>query len=511
MHKVKKEPSFGLFILYNILGMYKKNFEFEQLKSVLYLKDANGNPNFSFGRDNRVYRSLIRLFEAFWIFARKELYLVGGCCRDLLLGREPKDYDLCTNATPEEVKEIIEGIRLKSFDSGIKHGTITVIDDFYQMSYEITTYRVDGKYTDGRHPDTVTFTPSLEEDLKRRDFTINSFAYDLLRQELIMLDESYLQDLEFGIIRTVGKAEERFNEDALRMLRALRFSAQLNFAISDETYEAIKKLHNKLSYISKERIRDELTKIIMSDNPQALELFALSGLETAAFDGNEFLKACLSCEHENPWHYTDVFHHTMDVIKRVPKVFELRWAALLHDLGKPRVKVLKEGTTDHYRYVGHQDESVLIAEELMTMLKFSNEQMDLILKYVKYHDIELLECKNSRFKRIVADIGINHFLDFMKLKLADAFAHKLSKDTKYAIYYPDKIYERYAKVVSEHQALTVRDLDINGFDLMELGLKGKQVGDCLNYLIEEVLEDSRLNTHSALIKLAEDFVENLKK
>ena len=302
--------------------MFKKKIEL--IKPINYLE---GIEDFRFGQDNKLYRSLSRLFEAFWIYNKKELYLVGGVVRDLLLGKTPKDYDLTTNATPEEVKKICIALGLKTFDSGIKHGTITILDEFYGQSYEITTYRIDGKYTDGRHPDSVEFVSSLEEDLKRRDFTINSFAYDFLRNELIALDESYFDDLEFGIIRTVGDPAERYEEDALRMLRALRFSAQLNFSIAKETYEAIKQNAMLIQKVSKERIRDELTKILLSDNPQLIELFAITNLEEYAFkDYNDFkcISKMLWCEHENPWHYTDVFHHTIDVVKNVPKVFELR-------------------------------------------------------------------------------------------------------------------------------------------------------------------------------------------
>ena len=164
--------------------MFKKQVKL--INSINYPTDILNNKTFMYGQDNRVYRSLMNLFEAFWIYHKKELYLVGGCCRDMLLGKEPKDYDLCTNATPEEAKQICESLGLKTFDSGIKHGTITIIDDFYKQSYELTSFRKDGKYTDGRHPDTVEFGVSLEEDLKRRDFTINSFVYDLLNEEVFL-------------------------------------------------------------------------------------------------------------------------------------------------------------------------------------------------------------------------------------------------------------------------------------------------------------------------------------
>ena len=493
--------------------MFKKQIEFRQLKPVLYKpgEEPEVSGSFIFGVDNKLYRSLMNLFETFYIRTkpRRELFLVGGCVRDMLLDKEPKDYDLCTNATPDEVKQICDKIGLKYFDSGIKHGTLTIIDDFYCQSYEITTYRVDGKYTDGRHPDEVAFTASLEEDLKRRDFTINSFAYNLLTKELLALDESYFRDLELGIIRTVGNPIDRFGEDALRMLRALRFAAQLNFTIQRDTYAAIKELAPKIALISKERIRDELTKILLSDNPQVLELFVITGLEPYAFDGITPIGDILNCEHQNPWHYADVFHHTMDVVKRVPKTFELRWAALMHDFGKPAVKELKDDTTEYYHYHGHQEVSANIAEKLADLLKFSNDQKDIVYKFVKYHDEPLAEVRNAKFKAIVNEIGKDNFLNFIKLRAADAFAHRLLMGTKFAIDFPDIIKERFSKIINEDQALKVADLKINGYDLINLGLQGKQIGDCLNYLLELVLEDATLNMHDTLIDLAKKFIENL--
>ena len=482
--------------------------DFKHLDPIIYPENIPEQDKLHFGQENRLYRSLIRLFEAFWIYNKKELYLVGGVVRDLLLGKEPKDYDLTTNASIEEIREICAKLNLKTFDSGVKHGTLTIIDDFYKISYECTVYRKDGKYTDGRHPDEVIFTPSLEEDLKRRDFTINSFAYNLLTKELVMLDEAYLKDLELGIIRTVGNPIDRFGEDALRMLRAIRFATQLNFTIQRDTYSAIKKVASKLSVISKERIRDELTKILLSNKPDLIKLFVLSGLEEPAF-GFTPLTDIMNCYHENPWHYADVFHHTMDVVNAVPAEFNLRWAALLHDTGKPSTKTLKEGTTNYYNYIGHQDVSAEIALRLMEVLKFSNEQKDIIYKFVKYHDAHLAEVKNSTFKTIVNAIGKENFSDFIKLRVADSFAHRLLMDTKFAVDFPDIVKERFCKIISEDNALKVTDLKINGYDLINLGLQGKQIGDCLNYLLELVLEDATLNMHETLIDLAKKFIENL--
>ncbi len=489
--------------------MFKKQIEFRQLKPILYKpgEEPEASGSFNFGIDNRLYRSLMKLFETFYIYTkpRRELFLVGGCVRDMLLDKEPKDYDLCTNATPDEVKQICDKIGLKYFDSGIKHGTLTIIDDFYGQSYEITTYRVDGKYTDGRHPDEVVFTPSLEEDLKRRDFTINSFAYNLLTQELVMLDESYLKDLEYGVIRTVGNPIDRFNEDALRMLRALRFAAQLNFTIQRDTYAAIKELAPKIALISKERIRDEITKILLSNKPDMLKLFVLSGLEEPAF-GFTPLGDMMKCDHQNPWHYADVFHHTMDVVNGVPATFELRWAALLHDTGKPATKALKEGTVDHYNYHGHPDVSAEITLRLMEILKFSNEQKDIVYKFVKYHDEPLAEVRNAKFKTIVNEIGKENFPDFIKLRAADSFAHRLLMDTKFAVDFPDIVKERFTKIVEEDQALKVTDLAINGNDILADGfLKGKEIGDCLRWMLDIVLEHPEYNTRDKLLEYLQMF------
>ena len=457
---------------------------------------------------NNIYRSLVRLYDAFCNTYNKELYLVGGCVRDMLLNKTPKDYDLCTNATPLEVKEILKQIGFGCVDTGIKHGTVTALDYEYNTSFEITTYRTDGKYMDGRHPDSVTFTPSLEEDLKRRDFTINSFAYDFLKEELVMLDKSFLNDLNQKTIRCVGEATERFNEDALRILRAIRFSAQLNFTIAADTYAAIELRKEKLSLISKERIRDELTKIVLSNNPENLIYVVILDLEKYIFDGKTPFKDCLACEHENDWHYTDVFHHILDVVKKTRPKFNLRWAALFHDIGKPSNKRLKEGSTNRYTYNGHPDTSAEMAIELMEMLKFTNEQIDTISKFVKYHDMDLQEVKNSTFKRIVVDIGVDNFPDFIELRYADAFSHQLTnhltKGTKYVIDAIDKVKERFYSCTVKDAVLTLKDLKVNGFDMLDLGLKGPEIGKALNELLELVLNGDIENKKDVLI----NFIKN---
>lgn len=451
-----------------------------------------------------ILESLKRIFFTF-IHNDKEIYLVGGCVRDLLLGREPKDYDLCTNATPDEVKKILGAGNYRFIDTGLDYGTITIHDIWDDLFFEITTYRVDGKYSDGRHPDAVAVTPSLEEDLKRRDFTVNSFAYNIISESLVMLDESFMDDLKYGIIRCVGLPKQRFEEDALRMLRAFRFAAKLGFTIEPETYEAIKECASMLLHIPKERIRQELTGILLSDNPRYLELIICTGLEEYIFNGPTPMADMLNCPHQNPYHYTDVFHHTLDVIERVPKKSELRWAALFHDIGKPLVKALKPGTTDHYRYIGHAKESERMATELMRTLKFSTRQIELVCKYVRHHDDELAECSMSKFRKALNDIGVDNFLDFMELRKADSSAHCLILQTKYAVNDITKCYERYKEVINNPKtALKVEELDINGYDLMAIGLQGKEIGDALNKLLEKVLEKPELNSKKVLEKLVKE-------
>lgn len=426
-----------------------------------------------------------------------ELYLVGGCVRDLLLGKEPKDYDLCTNLTPQEVIEKLSNSEgLKIIETGIKHGTVTVYNHDMNIGFEVTTYRIDAEYEDHRHPDTVTFTRSLEEDLKRRDLTINSFAYDFLNGEILMLDEKYIKDLELGVIRTVGNPEDRFKEDALRMMRAIRFSAQLGFSIEKETYLAIAKLAETIQYVSKERVRDEFTKILLSDGPQTLEYIYTTGLYNYVMPD---LGKIVECTQHNKYHYTTVFHHTLDVIRRVPKEFNARWAALFHDMGKPYVKTTDAEGWEHY--YEHQKDSQRIAEMYMDELKFSNEQKEVISKYVYYHDYPLSQVNDRKFKEMIVEIGEENFVNFLKLREADALAHNLSMSTNFAIDAVSICKDRYIKYLTEPEPLRIKDLAINGNDLKDIGLNGKEIGEALKLCLEKVLEKPELNTKEELLRL----------
>ena len=446
-----------------------------------------------------IEKSLNALFTAFCITHKKELYLVGGAIRDLLLDREPKDYDLTTNASLEEIREICAKLNLKTFDSGVKHGTLTIIDDFYKISYECTVYRKDGKYTDGRHPDTVEFGVSLEEDLKRRDFTINSFAYDFMRNEFVMLDESYYYDLQYGIIRAVGDPRKRFEEDALRMLRAIRFAAQLGFTLDADTFNAIKEKASTIQFVSRERIRDELTKIVMSDRPQALEFLSMTGLDEAiGLPISKMLKE----PQRNKYHYADVFHHTMDVMKSVKKDFVTRWAAFFHDWGKMETVSVDEEGWQHY--YGHPDVSATLASEFMTKYKFDNDSFDAIYKLVKYHDAAIgQDVKMSTMKKFVQKIGKDLIPKFIDLTTADRLAHRLD-DIKFSVGNIDSGKKKLIEIAMTQAPLSLKDLAVNGYDMIELGLSGKQIGDALNCCLDYILEHPECNTKEALIKYIED-------
>ena len=457
--------------------------------------------------------ALLELRGLFRDIGGHELFLVGGCVRDLLLGREPKDYDLCTDATPDEVKHIVDSANAKEdgrysiIPTGIKHGTVTILDRKSNESYECTTYRVDGDYSDCRHPDDISFTGSLEEDLRRRDFTVNSFAYDFENNDVVMLDESFMSDLRMGVIRCVGDPAERFNEDALRMLRAIRFAAQMGFSIDKCTYEAIKAKANAIRHVSKERIRDELTKIVMSDAPQMLELFCVSGLEAAAFSINGSwtpFSDMLGCGKHNRYHYADTFHHTMDVIKAVPKDFSLRWAALFHDIGKPSSLSVDDEGWEHF--IGHADRSVTIAEALMSLLKFPNAEIERILKFVKWHDYQLAEASNKKFKQRIVDIGVEDFLAFLKLREADALSHALSAETSRAIDCVSICKDRFVRYLKEKPPVTLKDLALKGTDVIaEGGIKGPMVGQCLNWMLDKVLENPADNTREKLLEYLQEF------
>lgn len=416
-----------------------------------------------------------------------EAYAVGGCVRDSILGRKPGDWDITTSAMPEETKALFE----KTFDTGIEHGTVTVLLD--KEGFEVTTYRIDGKYEDSRHPKEVTFTRSLKEDLLRRDFTINAMAYN----ETDGLVDIFggIEDLEKKVIRCVGDAKARFSEDALRILRGVRFAAQLGFEIEEDTRKGMSELAPTLKNISAERIQVELVKMLVSKRPELLRDAYELGI-TAIFLP-EFDRL-METEQETPHHMYSVGEHTIHTLENVRADKVLRLTMLLHDMGKPALKTMDENGVAHFKK--HAFESEIIAKKVLKRLKFDNDTLNKVTKLVLYHDYRMpATAKNVR--RAMNKIGEELFPYYMEVRRADVLSQSMYQREE-KIQNLDEIEEIYAQIVEEGQCVSLKTLAVTGKDLIAAGMKpGKEIGEKLNELLEIVIENPELNKKSELLKL----------
>ena len=417
-----------------------------------------------------------------------EAYAVGGCVRDLMLGREPKDFDITTSARPKEIKKVFRN----TVDTGIQHGTVTVV--LRGGAYEVTTYRVDGIYEDGRHPKEVTFSESLKEDLARRDFTINAMAYHPRRGIVDIFGGE--KDLRMGVIRCVGDPSERFSEDALRVMRALRFAAQLGFSVEERTWEAVKSHASDLKKISIERVRDEMMKTISSPHPELWTRAYEAGI-TAVFLP-EF-DVCMKTEQNTPFHIYSVGEHIVHSMQAIEPDPVLRLAMLLHDIAKPLVHYKDSTGRDHFK--GHAGAGAEKAEEILRRLKFDNETIRQVTRLIRYHDLRPKR-SDAEVRRAVAQIGPDLFEDYLKMQMADAMA----KNPEYnagsieRIRGTEKIYR---EIIARGDCLTVADLKINGQDLIDAGMKpGKNIGYILESALLAVLEEPSLNDHDLLMMYA---------
>lgn len=414
-----------------------------------------------------------------------EAYIVGGCVRDFLLKKEPNDWDITTSAKPEVVKSLFA----RTIDTGIKHGTVTVMKK--GCGYEVTTYRIDGEYEDARHPKEVTFTTSLVEDLKRRDFTINAMAY---HPEIGLVDEfEGFQDLQNGIIRAVGVASERFTEDALRMMRAIRFAAQLGYEIEANTFDAIKALAPNLSHVSAERIQVELCKLLVSDHPEKFRLFYETGLTKYFLP--EFDKA-METEQHNPHHMYTVGEHMLKAVTEIRGDKILRLSMLLHDIAKPNCLTTDEKGIDHF--YGHPAVGAEMVEQILKRLRFDNETIRMTMGYTLNHDRQI-DTNPRAMRKAINKVGEAFFPDLFDVKLADTLAQSTyQREEKLANI--AKLREVYAEVMEAHQCFSMKDLAVKGKDLIEAGIEpGKQMGDILKQMLEDVLEDPEHNTREYLL------------
>jgi len=415
-----------------------------------------------------------------------EAYVVGGCVRDSLLGRKPEDWDITTSASPTQVKQLFP----RTIDTGIQHGTVTVMDD--KEGFEVTTYRIDGSYEDGRHPKQVTFTSSLEEDLKRRDFTINAMAFST-ESGLVDLFGG-LRDLRAGVIQCVGNPAERFGEDALRMMRAVRLAAQLGFTVSDGARGAMRELSPTLAKVSAERIQAELVKMVTAPKPHFLRLAYECGL-TAVFMP-EFDRIMMQRQH-NPHHAYTTGEHTLVAMQNIAADKVLRLTMLFHDMGKPEVFETDEQGIDHFH--GHAAHSEVIARKIMRRLKFDNETTNKVCILVRNHS-RYPKLNAFDVRRTVYEIGGPElFEQFLRVKRSDVLAQ-----------HPDVIEQKldYLKEV-EHiwldvklhgDCLSMKELAISGSDLLADGRKpGPALGALLRELLYDVLEFPEHNNKGYLL------------
>lgn len=424
-----------------------------------------------------------------------EAYVVGGCVRDSILGREPQDWDITTSAKPEQVKALFP----RTIDTGLQHGTVTVMQG--REGFEVTTYRIDGKYEDSRHPREVIFTPDLEEDLKRRDFTINAMAYSE-KAGLVDLFGG-MEDMRRGIVRCVGDPLERFGEDALRILRAVRFSAQLGYDIDGDTKEGIRSLAPSLQKISAERIQTELVKLITSGHPDDLRTAWELGVTKVFFP--EF-DVAMETEQNHPHHRYTVGEHTLQSLKYVKPDKKLRLAMLLHDIGKPCTLERDEDGVTHFH--GHPAVGEKIAEDFLRRLKFDNDTIHEVCKLVLYHDYgNGVEPDMRSVRRAVNRIGEEAFPALFEIKRADVLAQSdYMRQEKLELIH--RWQELYRQVREQNQCVSLKDLAVNGSDLIHAGWKpGKELGMVLQRLLDLVLEEPRCNTEEILLTEAEKYKE----
>lgn len=434
-----------------------------------------------------------------------EAFAVGGCVRDAVLGREPEDWDITTSAKPSEVKKLFR----RTVDTGILHGTVTVL--LNHEHFEVTTYRVDGEYEDNRHPKEVSFTSSLEEDLRRRDFTINAMAYNDVTGMVDIFEG--IHDLKNGLIRCVGNADERFEEDALRILRAVRFSAQLDFQIEEGTKRSINKKAPLLNKISAERIRMELTKILVSDHPDRLRLLYELGITRLILP--EF-DAMMVTEQKNIHHAYSVGEHTIRAVSFVAGDLKenrfslkertvLRWTMLLHDIEKPgTVSLGKDGQNHFY---GHQEKGAITAGRILRDLKFDNETLDMVVHLVRWHDYRFV-LTPAGMRRAASKIGKEYMELLFEINRADTSA-KNPRTNQEKFRKLKEARRLYREILEKEECVSLRELNINGRDLIAEGFRpGVKMGNILENLLNSVIENPSLNEKDTLLKMAREILRS---
>lgn len=419
-------------------------------------------------------------------------YLVGGCVRDRLMNRPCGDIDITTSAKPYEVEQIFTENKIKFIETGLKHGTVTAVID--GEAYEVTTFRIDGAYSDNRHPENVEFVDEVSLDLARRDFTINAIAYN---DSTGIVDPFYgKRDIENKIIRAVGDADKRFREDALRIMRALRFASVLDFDIEDNTKTAIFNNKALLKNIASERLFSELKKLLLGDN---VEKILTEYREVIAVIIPELRKTFDFPQHTK-WHLYDVYTHIVKSVAVSPKKDYIRFTLFLHDIAKPNCKTTDKSGQDHFK--GHPAMSADEAAVILKRLKVSNDFYNKVVKLVQIHDFHILYEK-SNIKKWLNELGADMTLDFIDVKIADLATHNLT----YAgdeLQLLSSIKELTTQIIKNKEPYNISDLKIKGNDLVNLGYKGSQISKELDALLSLVIENPELNEYDILLNKAKD-------
>lgn len=426
-----------------------------------------------------------------------EAYAVGGCVRDSLLGKTPNDWDITTSAKPEDMKSVFADFHC--IDTGIKHGTVTVVIDGEPL--EITTFRLDGEYEDNRHPKSVTFTSDLGADLGRRDFTVNAMAYSKMTGTIDLFGGQ--NDLKNGIIRCVGNPDRRFNEDALRILRALRFASALDFEIEEKTAQSLLKNRALLGNISEERIAKELLKLVCGKGAKRI----LTDFAPVLFEILPELQPMYKNSHDNPHHCYDIYEHTLIAVESIDPEPTLRFAMLLHDCGKPAVKKFDENGVAHF--YGHQRISAEISAQILARLKVSNKFRDEILFLVSNHDRWELYENTEKMPRYLSKFGLDGVLKLLKVMRADVLAQ--SPEYRYRLDQIADAEEIAKNLAAQKPCLSLSELQINGRTLMDIGIpQGRKLGAVLAQLLDEVIDGVTKNTQEALTTRAREIYSEMK-
>lgn len=426
-----------------------------------------------------------------------EAYAVGGCVRDSLLGKTPNDWDITTSAKPEDMKSVFADFHC--IDTGIKHGTVTVVIDGEPL--EITTFRLDGEYEDNRHPKSVTFTSDLGADLGRRDFTVNAMAYSKMTGTVDLFGGQ--NDLKNKIIRCVGDPDRRFNEDALRILRALRFASALDFEIEEKTAQSLLKNRALLGNISEERIAKELLKLVCGKGAKRI----LTDFAPVLFKILPELQPMYKNSHDNPHHCYDIYEHTLIAVESIDPEPTLRFAMLLHDCGKPAVKKFDENGVAHF--YGHQRISAEISAQILARLKVSNKFRDEILFLVSNHDRWELYENTEKMPRYLSKFGLDGVLKLLKVMRADVLAQ--SPEYRYRLDQIADAEEIAKNLAAQKPCLSLSELQINGRTLMDIGIpQGRKLGAVLAQLLDEVIDGVTKNTQEALTTRAREIYREMK-